>query len=130
MTDQSLPQFVDDDLPAITLEPIRPKRASADIGARNVVERKLTFWNTLDKPMLIITGMLLALGVMMVYSATFDWSLAEFGSETRVLFSHLQNVAIGLVAMVFFSRVNLRFVRRIALIVMLMAISFLIAVLI
>lgn len=129
MTDQSLPQFVDDDLPAaIPLQPVRPaNRATGDMRA--VSERKLTFWNTLDKPMLIITGMLLALGLMMVYSATFDWSLAEFGNETRVLFSHVQNVVIGVVVMMLFARVNLRFIRRIALIVMLMAISFLIAVL-
>jgi len=130
MTDQTAPQFIDDDLPAIALEPVRPKRGVADAGTRIVAERKLTFWNTLDKPMLIITGMLLALGLMMVYSSTFDWSLSEFGSETRVLFSHIQNVVIGIVAMIIFSRVNLRFIRRIALIVMLMAISFLIAVLI
>jgi cell division protein FtsW len=131
MTDQTLPQFVDDDLPAIPIQAVRPtKRTSADVGERSLVERKLTFWNTLDKPMLIITGMLLALGLMMVYSATFDWSLAEFGSETRVALSHVQNVIIGIGAMLFFSRVNLKFVRRLALVVMLMAISFLIAVLI
>lgn len=130
MTDQSLPQFVDDDLPvAIPLQPVRPmNRAAGDV--RDIAERKLTFWTTLDKPMLIITGMLLALGLMMVYSATFDWSLAEFGSETRVVFSHVQNVVIGLGVMMVFARTNLRFMRRIALIVMLMAISFLIAVLI
>jgi cell division protein FtsW len=46
-----------------------------------------------------------------------------------VLFSHVQNVVIGVVVMMLFARVNLRFVRRIALIIMLMAISFLIAVL-
>ncbi|MCL4254624.1 MAG: putative lipid II flippase FtsW [Anaerolineae bacterium] len=129
MTDQSLPQFVDDDLPvAIPLQPVRPvNRAAGDV--RDVTERKLTFWTTLDKPMLIITGMLLALGLMMVYSSTFDWSLAEFGSETRVVFSHVQNVVIGVGAMMIFARTNLRFIRRIALVIMLMAISFLIAVL-
>lgn len=129
MTEQSLPQFVDDDLPInLPAQPVRPfQRTTGDV--RDVTERKLTFWNTLDKPMLIITGMLLALGLMMVYSATFDWSLAEFGSETRVLFSHVQNVAIGVAVMMVFARINLRLVRRLALIIMLMAISFLIAVL-
>lgn len=128
MTDQSLPQFIDEELPALALQPVRPKRMSND-NAPMRQERKQTFWNTLDKPLLVIVGMLLALGIMMVYSSTFDWSLSEFGNETRIVFNHIQNVVIGVVAMMIFSRVNLRLVRRFALVIMLMAISFLIAVL-
>lgn len=107
-----LPQFIDDDAF------LRP-------GA----ERKLTFWRTLDVPILVVTGMLLALGMVMVFSATFNWSLVEFGAETAVLMNHIRNVIIGVAAMLIFALLDLRIVRRFAVVIMLMAISFLISVL-
>ena len=131
MTDQSIPQFIDDDVPAQAVRPaIRgTARASAEVGALPT-ERKLTFWRTLDKPLLVIVGMLLMAGIVMVFSATFDWSLVEFGSETAVLLQHARNVGIGLAVMVIFSALDVRLVRRFSVMIMLLAISFLIAVLI
>jgi cell division protein FtsW len=123
MADQNqAPQFIDDDY---TLRSERQRPRSAGLSA----ERKNAIWNTLDKPLLIIVGMLLTLGIMMVHSAAFDWSLAEFGSETTVLVNHVFNVTVGLVAMLIFSMLPPPIVRRFAIIIMLMAISFLIAVL-
>ena len=114
MTDRSLPQFVDDDYQ------VRSKPAQ---------DEKLTFWRTLDKPLLVLISLMLAMGLMMVYSSTFDWSLDEFGSETAILMSHVRNVMIGLVAMAIFARVPPRIIRRLSIVIMLMSISFLIAVL-
>ena len=62
-------------------------------------ERKITFWMTLDKPMLVIVGVLLAVGLMMVYSTTFNWSQSQWGTQTVLLMRHVQNMVIGLVAM-------------------------------
>ncbi len=109
----------------------RPHFVEDDFQPRTAVrqEQRSTFWYTLDKPLIVVIGMLLALGLMMVFSATFDWSLAEFGSETAVLFQHVRNVIIGFIAMLVFSMLNPRIVRRSAVIIMLMAISFLISVL-
>lgn len=129
MTDQPLtPQFVDDDLNGYA---VRGQRTATGDGRRAAQsEQKLTFLATLDKPITIIVGLILALGLMMVYSATFDWSLQEFGSETAVLFNHLRNVTLGLIVMLVFARLDPRILRRMAVIIILSAISFLIAVLI
>ena len=131
MTDRSIPpQFVDED---VAYRPVRGKTASqAEVGALPAknTDKKLTVWATLDRPMLFIIGLLLAFGLMMVYSTTFDWSLQDYGSDTAILMSHVQNVIIGIVLMFVFSRLNLRIPRRLAVMIILAAISFLIAVLI
>jgi cell division protein FtsW len=117
MTDRSLPpQFIDD------ASPSTPNRA-------RVEERPTSYWATLDKPILFMTGLLLAIGVMMVFSTTFDWSLQDYGNETAIMMMHVQNVIIGIIVMFIFSRLDIRFVRRMAAIIMLSAVSFLIAVL-
>jgi len=130
MTDQSLPpQFVDEE---IIPRPVRPDRSRSKATVQPIqdeAERKLSLWATLDKPLIIVVGMLLALGSIMVFSATFDWSQAQFDSQYSVLFNHLRNIAVGLAAMVVFFLLDTRIVRRFAIIIMLMAISFLIAVL-
>lgn len=109
------PQFVDEESNVI---PPRPA----------VENRSLSFFNTLDKPVLFITGLLLAIGVMMVFSTTFDWSLQDYGNETTIMMMHVQNVLIGAVVMLIFARLDIRIVRRLAPMIMLSAISFLIAV--
>jgi len=135
MTDQPIsPQFIEDETmlgPEVLARPVRgvPREANQSATVR-VEDRDLSYWVTLDKTLLVVVGMLLAVGVVMVFSATFDWSLAEFGSETAVLTNHIRNVIIGLVAMMVFSRVPPRLLRRFAIVIMLMAISFLISVLI
>jgi cell division protein FtsW len=85
MTDQA-PQFID--------EVGRPARAMPSAST----ERSLTFWQTLDKPMLIIVGVLLAIGLIMVYSTTFDWSFALTGSPTAKVLEQARNVGIGIAA--------------------------------
>jgi cell division protein FtsW len=122
------PQFIDDDVQM----PVRPQGDRQRTGVVQVPQKKeedLTRWRTLDKPLLVILVMLLATGVVMVFSATFDYSLAEFGSETVLLQNHVRNLVIGTIAMFVFSQLDPRIVRRLAVVIMLMAISFLIAVL-
>jgi cell division protein FtsW len=129
MTDRSLPpQFIDDETP---YRPIRgEKRAAGSARQAKPSEQKTTFWATLDRPLIFIVGLLLVLGMMMVYSTTFDWSLQDYGSDTTILISHVQNVFIGVVLMLLFSRLSLRIPRRLSVLIILAAISFLIAVLI
>ena len=129
MADQPLvPQFVDEDYVP------RPIRGESRSSSRTMPvpvqsEKTLNRWKTLDKPLMVILVMLLATGMVMVFSATFDYSLAAFGSETALLQRHIINVVIGLVAMLVFAMLDLRVIRRMAIIIMLMAISFLISVL-
>ena len=69
---------------------------------------------TLDPYLVIVVGALLAMGVMMVYSATFDWSYQSFGSETYIFMRHLRNLAIGGVMMLVMAFIDYRVWRRFA----------------
>ena len=129
MADQPLvPQFVEEDyIP----RPVRgePRASTRVMPAPVTSEKALNRWQTLDKPLAVILVMLLTTGMVMVFSATFDYSLAEFGSETALLQRHIMNVLIGVAAMLVFAMLDLRLVRRLAIVIMLLAISFLISVL-
>jgi len=129
------PQFVDD-LPGDVLpqRPLvrTPRSARMMDGAEPItktIERRLSFINTIDKPLIVVIVMLLALGMMMVYSTTFYWSESEFGSEVALLIRHSGNIGIGLGIMMIFALMDYRIFRRLSIVIMLMAISFLIAVL-
>jgi cell division protein FtsW len=127
MTDHSLPpQFVDD-------EPVRPiampRAVDAPARAAKPAERSRGFFGTLDKPTLLIIGVLLAIGIMMVYSTTFDWSFADFGSPTVKVIEHIRNVLIGIGLAAFVVLFDYRRVRRLAVPILLASIASLIAVL-
>src|SRR4051812_33221173 len=57
-------------------------------------EQKRSFIATLDGYLLVIVGILLAIGLMMVYSTTFDWSYQTYGNEATIFLQHVRNVAI------------------------------------
>lgn len=93
-------------------------------------ERKLSLVATLDKPLLLIVALLLAIGAGMVYSTTFDWSFQEYGSNTTIFVrDHLRNVVLGLAGLVIFSVVDYRFWKRFAPWILLVTIGALVAVL-
>ncbi len=88
------------------------------------------FVATIDKPLVFIVGLLLAIGMMMVYSTTFDWSLATRGTPTAIfLQDHMRNVVLALIATLFFAVVDYRFWRRFAVLVLFITVGALIAVL-
>src|SRR5262245_13652946 len=62
-------------------------------------ERRIGFLATIDGYLMIVVAVLLAIGLMMVYSTTFDWSYQEFGSESLIFMQHARNAVIGLVVM-------------------------------
>ncbi len=132
MTEQPMerPQFIDDVPPIPRSIRGTPRNVPRVPPKAQPTERKLSYFASLDKSMLVIIGMLLALGLMMVYSTTFFWSDSEWQTDTVLLMRHSQNLGIGLVAMLMFMTLNYRVLRRMAVIIMLMAVSFLIAVLI
>lgn len=126
------PEFVDETFDDVTTRPFvrgASRTARLDEPAARTAEQHITLIGTLDKPMLVIVSILLAIGMMMVYSTTFDWSNSEWGSNTYMLMRHVQNIGIGLVMMLIFTLIDYRIMRRLAVIIMLMAVSFLIAVL-
>ncbi len=121
MTDQA-PQFID--------EGVRPSRtASSETHAPRSTERALTFWQTMDKPMLVIVGILIAIGLIMVYSTTFDWSFAVSGNATTKVLEQARNIGIGLGLAFITLLVDHRRFRRLALLILIGMVGTLIAVL-
>ncbi|MBN8618800.1 MAG: cell division protein FtsW [Anaerolineae bacterium] len=126
------------DLPSVTDAPPaaapRPVRATPRSTPRvNVeaapTEQKRGFIATLDGYLIVIVGILLAIGLMMVYSTTFDWSFQSFGNEATIFLQHLRNAFIGLGIMLLLVLVDYRVWRRVAVLLLLITIGALIAVL-
>lgn len=57
-----------------------------------------------DWALLLIVGALIMLGLMMVYSASFDWSFVRYDDPTLAFRAHLRNTAVGLVLLWSFAR--------------------------
>ncbi len=92
-------------------------------------ERKRGLLASLDFYLLVIVGIFLAIGLMMVYSTTFDWSYQRFGSETLVFMQHVRNTGIAIVVMALMAIIDYRIWRRLAVVLLLITIGALIAVL-
>ncbi len=131
MTEQSLPpQFVEEsDIPPL-IEPIRTtERGTTPRTRPRTAERGLAFWQTLDKPLMVIVGVLLAIGLTMVYSTTFDWSFSEFGNPTVKVLEHARMVALAIALAGLVVVFDYRRVRRLAVPILLVSVASLISVL-
>lgn len=132
MTDQPIqqPQFVDEPMDAPPVVRGRP-RPSPYTQAEEVrpAQQRVNFLTGVDVYVLLVVGMLLAIGTMMVYSSTFDWSYQEWDNGAFIVLRHLRNVAIGCTAMIFFALVDYRIWRRFAVWILLTTIAALVAVL-
>ena len=91
---------------------------------------RVSFFTTLDKPLVAIVSLLLVIGSMMIFSTTFDWSNASRGSATAIFVEdHLRNVVLSMIAFTIFSVVDYRFWKQFAIWLLLITIGALIAVL-
>lgn len=130
----SLPRFTDIDLdaeaPVSTGRTRIFKQSEGGSSAALPVARKRTFLSTIDLPLLVLFGLLLAVGSLMIYSATFDWSSQSFGSDTYIFMQHVRNMAIGGVAFLALTFINYRVWKRFVVIMLLGTIGTLIAVLV
>ena len=80
--------------------------------------------------MLAIVILLLLIGSLMVYSATFDWSNETYGTATGFFAQeHLRNVTLSSLALLVFAAVDYRFWKRFSVWLLLFTIGALIAVL-
>lgn len=77
-----------------------------------------------DVYLVLIVAALLAIGLLMVYSTTFDWSYLEYGSPVRIFLNQVRSVIIGLAVMVIAWRFDYRILRdrRVALGIMIVTI--------
>ena len=99
-------------------------------GVRPVSHQRRNFLATLDKPMVAVVVLLLAIGSLMVFSSTWDWSNNTYGTATGFFVEeHLRNVVVAVLALVIFSAIDYRFWKRIAFWLLLFTIVLLVAVL-
>src|SRR5277367_5330039 len=110
----SVPQFTDVDVeteapPATGRTRIfKPsENVSANEPAKPVTRRRNVF-SGVDLPLLVLLGLLLAIGSLMIYSATFDWSYTDYGSATYIFVQHLRNMGIGMTVFLLLMFINYR----------------------
>ena len=65
-------------------------------------------------PFWLVVGALVAFGLMMVYSTTFDWSYREFGDPAVIFMRQLRWLGVGVVAMLVTARVPYHWWRRLS----------------
>lgn len=135
MADQplvDLPVFDDDPISSPAPRPVRgtprsmPKVATAEAAPS---ERRVGFLASIDGYLIVVVTVLLAIGLMMVYSTTFDWSYQSFGSESLIFMQHARNAGIGVIFMLVLTAVDYRIWRRLSVLLLLLTIGALVAVL-
>lgn len=68
----------------------------------------------IDTMLLVVAGALVAFGLMMVYSTTFDWSYREFGSPSVIFQRQVRWLVVGVVAMLVAARMPYHWWRRLS----------------
>ena len=59
-----------------------------------------------DWALLLVVGVLIAFGLMMVFSTTFDWSYRAYGDEWQIFWQQVRSLGIGLVVMLVVARLD------------------------
>lgn len=130
MTDNA-PKFIDDDMPVPPLVRGEAAPSRSHTGAQKDAKRPawVRVFAGVDVYLLTVVGMLLAISLMMVYSTTFDWGYRDYGNRAYFLVRHAQTMTIGVIAMLFFTFLDYRYLRRAALPALLVVVGALTAVL-
>jgi len=106
------------------------------MGARTFVNDRLTFsfsrnWaRSVDMPLLLTVIALLVFGLIMLYSASFDFSFNEYGSETYMFNRQVTWLGLGILLAFLLSLFDYHHWRRMVLLAMLATIGLLVTVLI
>lgn len=129
MAQNAIPEYEDLDYTPRARPAIPPAAPREVAPAYEPKVTKRGFFALVDTALLVTVGMLLAIGALMVYSTTFDWSYNDFGSETAVLMQHLRNMAIGLAVFTAAAMLNYHFWKRFSIWLLLGTVGTLIAVL-
>ena len=88
-----------------------------------IAERRKLFRGRLDLYLVLVVGVLLAIGLMMVFSTTFDWSYQTLGDAGAIFMRQARTMGIGLVIMVLMALIDYRVWRKFALAMMLVVIA-------
>jgi cell division protein FtsW len=80
--------------------------------------RKKLFGLPIDGLLIVIIGALVAFGLMMVYSTTFDWSYQSYGDPSLIFFRQVRWLGVGIVAMILTTYMPYRWWRRLSVLLM------------
>ena len=106
------------------------------MGARTFVNERTSFSPTraarrgVDVPLLLVVIALIVFGLIMLYSASFDFSFNEYDSPTYMFSRQMKWLGIGIVAAILLSMFDYHKWRRMVLVAMLGTIGLLVTVLI
>ncbi len=129
MTDQ-VPPFMESEMPAVVRGERTPSATPAVRQRPDTPSSPLArIFAGVDVYLLIVMATLLSISLMMVYSTTFDWGYREYDNPAFFLIRHGQTMTIGVVAMLIFSFIDYRILRRFAFPMLLAVIGALTAVL-
>ncbi len=87
---------------------------TAELPQTETPARPKTLGLPFDTLLLVVVGALVAFGLMMVYSTTFDWSYQEFRNPNTIFLRQLQWLGVGAAAMLVTARVRYHWWRRVA----------------
>ncbi len=108
---------------AITPPQPRPPSRRPRPGQRSIVAQY-------DLPLLAVVAILVGLGLVMVFSASFAQSNQYFGQSTYYFLRQLRWLALGIIAMVAVALIDFRILKRFSLIIMAVTVLLLLAVLV
>jgi cell division protein FtsW len=106
------------------------------MGARTFVNDRLTFsftrnWvRSADMPLILSVVALVVFGLIMLYSASFDFSFSEYGSATYMFNRQIRWLGIGILMAVILSLFDYHHWRKMVLVAMLATIGLLVTVLV
>jgi cell division protein FtsW len=103
--------------------------ATVELTRNEQPVRKKLFGLPIDGLLIVIVGALVAFGLMMVYSTTFDWSYQSYGDPSLIFFRQVRWLGLGVLCMAVAAYMPYRWWRRLSLIVMGLTVALLAAVL-
>ena len=106
----------------------RGQNSSQADAARSPVRTQRPTWVGLDVPLLLVVIILAVFGIVMVYSASADFSFQNTGSETAVFLRQLLWLVLGSVVMVFLTIMDYHWLRKLAFPLMIITLALLVLV--
>lgn len=92
------------------IETRQPEKTAPKLGAKHKLKR-------LDSTFMILIIVLLAYGLIMVFSSSYAWSLQKFGDSYHFISSQALFVVVGIAAMYFISFIDYHIYRRLVFVI-------------
>ena len=104
--------------------------ATVELPQTEQAPRKKMFGLPFDGMLLVIVGGLVGVGLMMVYSTTFDWSYRQYGDPAYIFLRQVQWLLLGLLALAITAWMPYRWWKRLAVVLMFVTLGLLVLVLV